>query len=66
MGSGITAVITYISMEFGEGVDHIKPMHIYYSGVDDQLGAVGTVKAQYVDDNSCTYIYRNQGSLASG
>ena len=26
---------TYISMEFGEGVNHIKPVHIYYSSVDN-------------------------------
>lgn len=28
---------TYVSVEFGEGVDHIKSMHINYSSVDDQL-----------------------------
>lgn len=26
---------TYISIEFGEGVDHIKPVHINYSSVDN-------------------------------
>lgn len=41
---------TYISMEFGEGVNHIKPMHIYYSSVYNQLRAGYTVKAQYMDD----------------
>lgn len=37
-------------MEFGERVNHIKPMHIHYSGVYNQLGAVDTVKAQYTKD----------------
>ena len=31
--------VTYISMEFAEGVNHIKPVHIYYSSVDNQLRA---------------------------
>lgn len=41
---------TYISMEFGEGVNHIKPMHIYYSSVYNQLRAGYTVKAQHMED----------------
>lgn len=40
---------TYISMKFGEGVDHIKSVHIYYSSVNNQLRAERTVKAQNVD-----------------
>lgn len=32
---------TYMSVEFREGVDHIKPMHVHYGGVDDELGSVG-------------------------
>lgn len=41
---------TYISMELGEGVDHVKPVHINDSGVYDQLGAGCAVKAQHVRD----------------
>lgn len=37
-------------MEFGEGVDHIKPVHINYSGVYNQLRAGCAVKAQHVCD----------------
>ena len=36
---------TYISVELGERMDHIKPMHVHDRSVDDQLGAVGEVKA---------------------
>lgn len=36
---------TYISMEFAERVDHIKPVHIYYSSVDDQLRPGWRVRA---------------------
>lgn len=32
---------TYIPVEFSEGVDHVKPMHVHYGGVDDELGSVG-------------------------
>lgn len=41
---------TYVSMEFGEGVDHIKPVHINYSGVYNQLRAGCAVKAQHMRD----------------
>lgn len=44
--------VTYISVEFREGVDHIKPVHVYYSCVDYQLRAGQMVKAEYVDDKS--------------
>lgn len=42
---------TYISMEFGEGVNHIKPVHINYSSVYNQLRAGYTVKAQHMYDS---------------
>ncbi len=35
---------TYISVEFSEGVNHIKPVHIYYSSVDNQLRPGDAVK----------------------
>lgn len=41
---------TYIPMELGEGVDHIKPVHVNDSGVDNQLRAGCAVKAQHVRD----------------
>lgn len=40
---------TYISMEFGEGMNHIKSVHIYYSSVYNQLRAGRTVKVQCVN-----------------
>lgn len=41
---------TYVSMEFGEGMNHIKSVHIYYSGVYNQLRAGRTVKVQCVNE----------------
>lgn len=32
---------THVSVEFREGVDHIKSVHVHYGGVDDELGSVG-------------------------
>lgn len=32
---------THVSVEFGEGVDHIKAVHVHYGGVDDELGSGG-------------------------
>lgn len=32
---------THVSVEFGEGVDHIKSVHVHYGGVDDELGSGG-------------------------
>lgn len=43
---------TYISMEFGEGMNHIKSVHIYYSGVYNQLRAGRTVKVQRGNEQS--------------
>lgn len=41
-------------MEFGERVNHIKPVHIYYSGVYDQLraGCEYTVKVEQLCRNN--------------
>lgn len=32
---------THVSVEFREGVDHIKSVHVHYGGVDDELGSGG-------------------------
>lgn len=34
---------THVSVEFCEGVDHIKPVHVHDGGVDDELGSGGDV-----------------------
>lgn len=51
MATAYGAADTYISVEFREGVNHIKPVHIYYSCVDNQLRSGDGVKAKNVDDS---------------
>lgn len=49
MATACGAADTYISVEFREGVNHIKPVHIYYSRVYNQLRSGEEVKAKNMD-----------------
>lgn len=51
MATAYGAADTYISVEFREGVNHIKPVHIYYSCVDNQLRSGDGVKAKNMDSS---------------
>lgn len=51
MATAYGAADTYISVEFREGVNHIKPVHIYYSCVYNQLRSGDGVKAKNMDNS---------------